>query len=893
VNLPPLSSKFIFLEWFIPPESIQEPGKGRKAQGSLTPRQISVGQGLKVTGKFVADVGKDAVIDGILHGLACAVGQELVGGLQKPLTDLLLEHLKEETGKLLDPKTWFQKAIEKVGESTPVGKLLSSAISASEKLETLLKCAFDAFEANLKKNALRIKQAMDKNQLDASEAYAGNLALREALLNFRAGLPARSSPFTWEGFIGAAWDPNDKGGAPQGVRVGDLFYIPIGQKIRYIVHFENLASATAPAEDVTITDVLDEDLDFASFQLVQSSHPNVLTVGKDEATRTLRFLFRGINLPPNVNPPEGEGFVIFEVALKPNLPTGATIRNKASIVFDSLKPIETNEVVHTLDADLPQTKLQLATTRAPVTIRGKVPLTVTGSDRGSGLKWIHLYAAMDEEVPQIFETIEPTQTGVTFKGKHGHRYRLFSRGEDNAGNFEERPEIPHVEVQIGEPQQMAGLRLMAIPLFPDEADPKVAINFSGMKWARWDPTANNGQGAYVHYGSDPQGVTMFTQREQVPGKGYWAKFDEATTIFTSGDLPDDTRPFEIPVKKGWNIIGNPWLLDLNWDANAIQVMVNGQTKALKDASSVVEPYAWRWDGSAYQLVIDPSLLTGVDNKLPKWEGAWVFAWQDATLLIPLPQGNRLGQMAKKASEGWMAKLMAQMGTERGQGLFGMNATTPLRIASPPSPPEGAREGVQVFFVDDKGQLVMADFRRKGAAKQEWTVLVKFGARDRGRGMGQEEVTLTFDGIGYAPKDLSLWLVDTVTGKRLYLRTQQAYQFVPQSGEQERRLKVIAEIGNERPLRVLGLKATPLRGRGMSIQFTLTKAAQTQVELLTLTGRRIAIIESGQNRGAGLHQIFWQGRGTGEVSLPSGMPCLVRLLATDEEGRQVQATTVVR
>jgi hypothetical protein len=257
---------------------------------------------------------------------------------------------------------------------------------------------------------------------------------------------------------------------------------------------------------------------------------------------------------------------------------------------------------------------------------------------------------MDEEVPQIFETIEPTQTEVTFKGKHGHRYRLFSRGEDNAGNFEERPEIPHVEVQIGEPQQMAGLRLMAVPLFPDEADPKVAINFSGMKWARWDPTANNGQGAYVHYGSDPQGVTMFTQREQVPGKGYWAKFDEATTIFTSGDLPDDTRPFEIPVKKGWNIIGNPWLVDLNWDANAIQIRVNGQTKALKDASSIVEPYAWRWDGSAYQLVIDPSLLTGVDNKLPKWEGAWVFAWQDATLLIPFPQGNRLGRMAKKASE---------------------------------------------------------------------------------------------------------------------------------------------------------------------------------------------------------------------------------------------------
>jgi hypothetical protein len=134
------------------------------------------------------------------------------------------------------------------------------------------------------------------------------------------------------------------------------------------------------------------------------------------------------------------------------------------------------------------------------------------------------------------------------------------------------------------------------------------------------------------------------------GKGFWARFGQEVIPNVRGDLPDDTRPFEIPVKKGWNIIGNPWLVDLNWDANAIQVRVNGQTKALKDASSIVEPYAWRWDGSAYQLVIDPSLLTGVDNKLPKWEGAWVFAWQDATLLIPFPQGNRLGRMAKKASE---------------------------------------------------------------------------------------------------------------------------------------------------------------------------------------------------------------------------------------------------
>jgi hypothetical protein len=154
------------------------------------------------------------------------------------------------------------------------------------------------------------------------------------------------------------------------------------------------------------------------------------------------------------------------------------------------------------------------------------------------------------------------------------------------------------------------------------------------------------------------------------------------------------------------------------------------------------------------------------------------------------------------------------------------------------------------------------------------------------------VTLTWDGIGYAPKDVSLILVDLANGTRRYMRTQTAYSFVPTEGETERRFKVIAEIGNDRPLRIVGLKATPMRGQGVVIEFALTKPAQVQAEVLTLTGRRIALFAVPQSDNSLRHRIVWRGLREDGMKLPMGT-YLVRLTATDEEGRQVQAVTMAQ
>jgi hypothetical protein len=163
-----------------------------------------------------------------------------------------------------------------------------------------------------------------------------------------------------------------------------------------------------------------------------------------------------------------------------------------------------------------------------------------------------------------------------------------------------------------------------------------------------------------------------------------------------------------------------------------------------------------------------------------------------------------------------------------------------------------------------------------------------GLWSEGRQGGVEEVRLTWEGLGYLPKGMSAFLVDMTTGTRRYLRTQSVYQFKPQPTETERRFKVILEQGGTGLLRIVNLQANPVRGQGVMIQFALTKSATTQVEVLTLTGRRIAILEAGRSRQAGSHTILWRGTDGEGRGLPLGA-YLLRVQAEDEEGRKVQAT----
>jgi WD40 repeat protein len=630
--------------------------------------------------------------------------------------------------------------------------------------------------------------------------------------------------------------------------------------------------------EVLIINPIDTNLDEKTVQFEGVSHPSSLVEQiVDVQKREIRWRFRLSNTGNELV------WVQFSIAPKPNLPSGTLIRSKASVIINEQK-FETNELITIIDKKAPQINFQAL---SPIQSKPKFDVQWTVSDDASGVDRVEIWVSDDGSELFLWRVFTAEESKATYIGRFGHEYFFYVVAVDKAGNRSEFPEVAHGWTKVGQPPKIpAGLRIVTLPIISEYSDPKDVFGFEGDKWVWYDPKT----GKYVRYPEPPAYILSV-------GKAFWGQFSQDTFPKAKGEVINDASPFAVTLQKGWNLVGNPWLSDLVWDISSLRVRIGGQEKSLRELkeNEGVEPYAWRWDGSNYRLIFDRTIIAGVDNVLPSWEGAWVYAHTDCELILPPPsqgkgRGTRdEGRVAK--GNGWSIRLQASVNGSVGEAVLGIaNGTRGLAVGLPPEPPTG-NNGVQVILLKNNTPLAV-DVRSDGSRRQEWEVLVRFGTRDGGRGTSErKEVVLTFDGIGYAPKDVSAWLVDTVTGKRLYLRTQPSYRFVAQEGEVERKFKVVVERGNDRPLRVVGLKATLMRGQGVVIEFSLTKPAKVEAEVLTLTGRRVAVLDAGSSEGL-TRRVVWRGVGIEGQKVGSGV-YLVRVRAIDEEGREVQSATAVR
>jgi uncharacterized repeat protein (TIGR01451 family) len=232
----------------------------------------------------------------------------------------------------------------------------------------------------------------------------------------------------------SSYDPNDKVG-PTGY--GTAVYVPADTNFTYIVYFENLSNATAEAANIVITDTLDADLDWSTLSFGGSSHPDTMSYSFNSTTGTITWIFTSINLPPNVNPPEGEGWVSYSVKPKAGLATGTEIRNKATIVFDVNPPIDTPETLHTVDSSFPESVVQ----SLPAQSNSSFVLNWSGTDAGSGVKAYSIYFS-DNDGPWVVWLLQTQETSATFNGQVGHTYKFYSRAIDQVSNQEETPQDP-------------------------------------------------------------------------------------------------------------------------------------------------------------------------------------------------------------------------------------------------------------------------------------------------------------------------------------------------------------------------------------------------------------------------------------------------------------------
>ena len=232
--------------------------------------------------------------------------------------------------------------------------------------------------------------------------------------------------------IVASWDPNEMIG-PEGV--GERHYIGQTQTVNYRILFENKAEAGAPANRVRITDELDPNIfDVNSVRFGETSHDGVgyNWVTKREGN-TISWDITGIELPPNVNAPEGEGFVSFSVDLLPGLADGTKVKNQATIIFDKNAPIVTNEYVNTIDL-LPPTTTMAEASYDPGD--GNVKVTFESVDEGAGVQSFYLFVAKDGGEYTYYGQSITGQILYPVAKDVDATYSFYVLADDNVGNTE-------------------------------------------------------------------------------------------------------------------------------------------------------------------------------------------------------------------------------------------------------------------------------------------------------------------------------------------------------------------------------------------------------------------------------------------------------------------------
>lgn len=133
--------------------------------------------------------------------------------------------------------------------------------------------------------------------------------------------------------IRGSYDPNDKQATPQ----LSPSQVANGEYIDYTIRFQNTGTDTAFT--VVISDILNDDLQAGTLEMIASSH-NCKTTVKDNV---IFFEFLNILLPDsNINEPLSHGFVSFRIKPQPTVAVNTTIPNSAAIYFDYKTPVITN-----------------------------------------------------------------------------------------------------------------------------------------------------------------------------------------------------------------------------------------------------------------------------------------------------------------------------------------------------------------------------------------------------------------------------------------------------------------------------------------------------------------------------------------------------------------------
>ena len=385
---------------------------------------------------------------------------------------------------------------------------------------------------------------------------------------------------------------------------------------------------------------------------------------------------------------------------------------------------------------------------------------------------------------------------------------------------------------------------------------------SELRFATWVPTLNGGQGGYAEFPTAPTNLINV-------GVGYWIGLTRAADVARAGDAVPTDQAYRLPLRNGWNMIGDPFPFGIDWLATQVEVVDAAGTRTLSLPKALAEGWLanglWTWTGSTYQVqyVVQP------------WRGYWVRANVPAgeAVTLLLPPGAQASALTGQASslrqpeEGWLVRLAVVSPPYEDRCLIlgevkGATAGYDRMYDAERPPQAPVAQQVRAYFPRPQwgaGEYAV-DMRGVGAGLERWEFVV--ACAEAGR-----RVRVEWPEMVSVPKSMSLRLVDVDGGPKVDMRTSGGYEFEA-SEAGLRRFAVEA-----RQMAGLGLVVTQLtcpatRGSA-AISFSVSQEAAVTVEILSLAGQRVRLVALDKPLSAGQQTVTWDGLGDGGQTAPPG------------------------
>lgn len=459
----------------------------------------------------------------------------------------------------------------------------------------------------------------------------------------------------------------------------------------------------------------------------------------------------------------------------------------------------------------------------------------------------------------------------------------YFKARDKAGNttrtpsataLRASPSLSFPALPVG--KLVTDYRIVAFP-YRLSTDNNIASVYNGVPWTDkakasiwwWDPSLQNNAGDYVQH------TTTSTLQTIDAGKGYWVLLgDPFTPQLANITSPNysQTNLFSMTLKPGWNQIGNPYPVGINWD-DVIAFNATNNPAALFSS-------LYSFDGSGYKKITDSEILKA-------FEGGFVKNLSSSDIIVKIPFANNITdegsskKVERKADDGaWESYLYIEQNKFTNKlGGFGMHPNGKIEIDRLDNfnPPAFVKIP-EINFTKE----VYADKNRETLSKDIVSLQKKYQWEFSLAAELDQPAKLIWSAERLSSVNEDIYLFDQERLMLIDMKTIDEYGFTVSAnshfkiffGDSDLKFSEQTQligrpypnpVGNE------GLVTFPIALSGESSEYNVTFTLYNAVGYLILSERK--------NLQGGLHQVVFD---VNENSLPSGI-ILYRLTVESERG----------